>query len=134
MISKLVPIGVVVVAIAIVVLIIARITGGVYNNYSDGDRTGVITKISKKGLIWKSWEGDMLVGGMTKDDNGTMVPTTWKFSLPNTAAGNELAAKISEKSAGGGKVTLHYNQWWIKPIALSTDYQVNGLVEPKTQP
>lgn len=129
-----IKIGIVgIVFVAGIIFLIAQVTGGVYNNYSDGERTGVITKISKKGLIWKSWEGDMLVGGMAKDDDGTMVPATWHFSLSNTPGGNELAAKISEKSAAGGKVTLHYNQWWIKPIALSTDYQITGIIESKAE-
>lgn len=115
-------------ALSFIILLIMAKTGGVYKGYSDGERTGVITKISKKGLIFKSWEGDMLVGGMATNSDGTMVPATWQFSFPADAAGDALAAEISAKSAGATKVTIHYNQWWIKPIRLSTDYQADKII------
>jgi len=44
--------------------------------YSEGERSGVIFKFSSKGLIWKSWEGEMNLGGMRG-----AVTNTWKFTL-----------------------------------------------------
>jgi hypothetical protein len=34
--------------------------------YSDGERTGTVTKLSRKGLICKSWEGGIYMGGIKK--------------------------------------------------------------------
>ena len=28
-------------------------------NYSNGERVGMITKFTKKGIVWKSWEGHL---------------------------------------------------------------------------
>lgn len=123
-------IGLIIIA-GIILFGVAQFCGGVYKGYSEGERTGIVTKISKKGFFWKSWEGDLLVGGMDKSDNGTLIPTTWRFSLPNTKDGDALAAEIATRSAKGDKISLHYNQWWIKPILLSTDNQVSGITVAK---
>lgn len=34
---------------------------GCIQDYSDGTRVGYIRKFSEKGLIWKSWEGEMML-------------------------------------------------------------------------
>lgn len=31
--------------------------------YSDGQRVGIVTKFSQKGLIWKTWEGELRPSG-----------------------------------------------------------------------
>lgn len=45
--------------------------------YSDGERTGVITKFSHKGMLIKTWEGELNMGGF--DQGG--VATIWAFSV-----------------------------------------------------
>jgi hypothetical protein len=45
------------IAIAAALLSLASCT----NNYSEGERVGIITKFSNQGLIWKSHEGDLKV-------------------------------------------------------------------------
>lgn len=123
-----------VIGIGALIVIILSVTitsffGGLMPNYSDGDRSGIVVKISKKGVIWKSWEGEMLLGGVTKSQDGTMVPTVWKFSLPRSS--DEVANQIVEASNSGKRVTLSYNEYLIGPITLSTGYVVNKVtVQP----
>jgi hypothetical protein len=59
-------------------------------DYSDGSRVGVVTKLSRKGLICKTWEGQMNLGGMktvtvtSSDGKSSMdqtVPNTFDFTV-----------------------------------------------------
>ncbi len=127
--EKAVFVGPIVVICAILCLVIVSFFGGLMPDYSDGDRSGIVVKISKKGVIWKSWEGEMLLGGMTRDQDGTMVPTTWKFSLPASAV--DLANEISAASNSGKRVTISYSEYLIGPITLSSGYVAKKItVQP----
>lgn len=97
--------------------------GGLFPNYSIGERTGVVTKLSLKGMIWKANEGEMLVGGNATDSNGTAFPIIWTFSVKDNATAKAIAT-ASEK---GVRVTLHYHQYWIKSICYDTSIIVDGL-------
>lgn len=62
----------------LLVLTMLLLTG--CGNYSEGDRVGQITKFSKRGLIWKTWEGELNLGGMRASADG-VVANVFKFSL-----------------------------------------------------
>ncbi len=83
--------------------------GGVYMlyanwTYSDGTRTGYLIKISEKGYIFKTYEGQLNLGGFQDSDQGNIVGNTWNFSLKDDA----LYKKLGELE--GQKVTLSYKE------------------------
>lgn len=119
-----------VVILAILSVIMVSLTGGAVPDFSDGGRSGVVVKLSHKGLIWKSWEGEMLTGGMAKDSEGTMVPAKWRFSLPKGADPKTVKA-IQDAATSGERVTLTYREWLIKPIIQSTGYTVTAVEQSK---
>lgn len=126
--EKFVVICILSVALSVLALVGAMIYGNIFGlmpNYSDGDRSGVVVKISKKGVLFKSWEGQVLLGGMTKGAEGTMVPTTWSFSIPAKEVG--LANQLAEASNTGKRVTLSYHEFLIGPLTLSTPYVVTKV-------
>jgi len=88
--------------------------GGCGNHYSDGDRSGVVVKLSRKGFIWKSWEGEMRLGG---DQNVTS--GAWVFSVRDES----LVAPLQESVKTGKRVTVHYSQWWHQPIEMGSNYE-----------
>lgn len=88
--------------------------GGCGQSYSDGDRSGVVVKLSRKGFIWKSWEGEMRLGG---DQNVTS--GAWAFSIRNES----LVGPLQESLKSGHRVTVHYTQWWHKPIEMESNYE-----------
>jgi hypothetical protein len=45
----------------IVVLAASLVLAGCSENYSNGERIGVITQFSETGLFWKIWEGHLNV-------------------------------------------------------------------------
>lgn len=84
-------------------------------NYSEGERVGVVTKLSYKGLIWKSWEGSMNQGGTKEvfDDKGnaSVVPNAFDFNASDPA----VIDKLKEAAKTGKRVELVYRQWFISP-------------------
>ena len=49
--------------------------------YSTGTRTGVVIKLSQKGVLFKTYEGELNLGGISEGD-GTIMPTRlWNFSV-----------------------------------------------------
>lgn len=74
-------------------------------HFSEGERVGVVRKLSKKGWIWKTYEGElMLNAGM-----GTTVLDTFNFSVPNDSIAKALL------NAMGENVVLHYDQYIYVP-------------------
>ena len=82
-----------------------------YANYSSGYRAGVATKISKKGVIFKTYEGTLNVGGLTNSSDGT-IPTTWDFSIKRS--NEEVLAKIDEAIQKSSRVKLLYKEKYVK--------------------
>nr|MBI4157176.1 hypothetical protein [Candidatus Woesearchaeota archaeon] len=109
---------------------------GSYTNsheYSNGIRTGMINKISKKGLIWKTYEGQMALEGIVSDGQ-RMGANVWDFSIDNQARNKEnieeLAKKAQEYLESGTQVKVRYREvLWGWPWRGSTDYYIQA-VEP----
>jgi len=97
--------------------------GGCGEGYSDGERAGVVLKVSKRGLLMKSWEGELNLGGVSQGEGGIVVPNVWRFS----ATGDAVAAKLLEASRDGRRVSVVYRQWMVKPLSQDTGYTVVGV-------
>ena len=78
--------------------------------YSEGDRAGVVSKLSKKGYIFKTQEGELNVGA--QGQVGNMVSNLWQFTVES---GNEKLSKdIEDAMTSGKRVKLHYEQRYMK--------------------
>lgn len=74
--------------------------------YSSGARTGIVIKISQKGYVFKTYEGELNLGGISEGD-GTIMPTRiWNFSIQknDTALYNKLV------KTQGKHVRLYYKE------------------------
>lgn len=75
-------------------------------SYSTGARTGVVIKISQKGYIFKTYEGELNLGGISEGD-GTIMPTKiWKFSVDR----NDTATYNAITNTQGKHIRLHYKE------------------------
>jgi len=101
--------------------------------YSKGARTGMINKFSKKGFLWKTYEGEMALEGMVSSGS-TSGANTWDFSIDNEARHGEkidsLVKAINQYLSAGTKVKVTY----IEPYKTwswrsETDYLIQS-VEP----
>lgn len=97
---------------------------GCGRGYSEGQRSGVIVKFSKKGLFCKSHEGTMNLGGTSKDGDGNLVPSTWEFTVTDES----IVPKIVELQESGQRVTLVYTQWFMSPpCTMDSNYEIVGV-------
>lgn len=80
----------------------------VFGNYSDGYRTGYVMKISKKGVVFKTWEGQLNVGNMQMiTPNAAGTPSNiWDFSVENADVIKEIETAVDH----GKLVKLYYHE------------------------
>jgi hypothetical protein len=74
-------------------------------NYSNGERIGVITQFSETGLIYKSWEGHLNV---TQTGMNSSVP--FDFSIDNDRPDEQVIKTLDSAAQYGWKVKLIYHQ------------------------
>lgn len=89
-------------------------------DYSDGERSGTVTKFSRKGLWMKSWEGELLMGGMTTDGDGRSVPNVFQFTVVDSA----VVPLVQAAQHAGRPVTVAYRQWAISPVGQDSSYEI----------
>ena|SRR5215813_10078602 len=106
-----------------VLLVLMVCLAGCIPGYSDGWRAGQVTKFSFKGLIHKTWEGQMALGGFKAADQG-VVANVWDFSVPDP----EVAKLVLAAQESGKRVKLHYSQeWFVAPWRYETEYFVDKV-------
>ncbi len=86
--------------LALAVLLALYFTVVLKWSYSSGERAGWIQKLSDKGWVCKTWEGEMAMVSMPG------AATVEKFYF--TAANAQVAAEITQVM--GKRVTLHYEE------------------------
>ncbi len=74
--------------------------------YSDGFRTGVVIKISQKGFLFKTYEGEINLGGITQGDGTIMNKNIWTFSIQK----NDTATYNLITRNQGKQIRLHYQE------------------------
>ncbi len=72
--------------------------------FSEGNRAGLLYKFSKKGYVFKTYEGELNLGGVNTAPNAGLMNNIWVFSVKDEA----VADKLMEME--GKYVRLHYNQ------------------------
>jgi hypothetical protein len=109
--------------LVVLILVAAAVLGGftwfsLRWSYSSGERAGFVQKLSKKGYVCKTWEGEMAMVTMP----GT-VSEKFYFTVPEDAVAAKLNASL------GKRVTVHFEQHkWIPSSCLGdTEYFVNAV-------
>ena len=74
--------------------------------YSTGTRTGAVIKISKKGYVFKTYEGELNLGGFSQGDGSFLIKNMWNFSIQK----NDTAVYNAITRSEGKQVRLHYNE------------------------
>jgi hypothetical protein len=98
-------------------------------DYSNGVRVGVPYKLSDKGLLIKTTEGSMNLGGarQKKSDDGSaqIVPNTFDFTI---RSGDTATRAIIETAIeNGSTVRMHYQQVTGMTCATDSGYFVNKV-------
>jgi hypothetical protein len=90
--------------LALIVLAVLAVYFIASYTYSEGVRAGLLTKFSHKGYVFKTYEGDINVGGIAAAAPTINANTVWHFSVTDKFAADKLMGME------GKYVKLHYKQ------------------------
>lgn len=95
--------------LAIVFGIIYYLTFGYY---SEGKRGGFVSRLSNKGYVFKTYEGELRMGGFLEGDGGTMNSSEWSFSV--SSKNKDAISKLEDAIKNGHRVSLTYEEKFFK--------------------
>ena len=72
--------------------------------YSDGNRTGLLQKLSHKGTIFKTYEGELVLSSISSTAGVALASEKFYFSVADKAVATKM------ESFEGKKVKVHYLQ------------------------
>jgi len=89
-------------------------------SYAEGERAGYVQKLSKKGWLCKTWEGEIAMVTMPG-----AIPEKFEFTVRDDA----VAQKIN--ALAGKRVVLHYHQHKFIPTSCfgETEYFIGDVRE-----
>jgi len=100
--KKLLRIGLIVLGLVTAIVVF------LYNvNVSEGVRSGVVMKISKKGMLIKTWEGQLNTGSIASGSAASPAGV-WEFSVPRDD--DKLYEELEQVSLSGERVKLRYKE------------------------
>jgi hypothetical protein len=90
--------------------------------YSEGSHAGLLLKFSQNGYVFKTYEGEINMGGINPLPGNTIANNIWKFSVKDDSIANIL------KQKEGQLLRLHYKEK-IKcmPWQGETNFIVDGV-------
>lgn len=74
-----------------------------YGNFSGGERVGKMIKISKKGYVFKTWEGQL--------NTGEIQQGIWEFSVK--PSDDKILNELRDALRSGSRVALHYDEKYV---------------------
>ncbi len=94
-------------------------------SYSSGERAGYVQKLSSKGWLCKTWEGEIAMVTMPG-----AIPEKFEFSVRDEAVAQQINA------LAGKRVVLHYEQHKFLPTSCfgDTEYFVEAVREVREAP
>lgn len=110
-----------IITIGVLIVLMAGWTWLTLNwSYSEGERAGYIQKLSKKGWLCKTWEGELALVTMPG-----AIPEKFTFTVPDDASAGRINA------LAGKRVVLRYQQHKFIPTNCfgDTEYFVVDAVE-----
>ena len=104
-------------------------------NFSTGSRAGQVMKLSKKGLLFQTWEGQMDMGGISTNlaNNNSAISSVWEFSVDGRQ--EQVIELINRAKNTGQRVNLHYKEkLYTLPWRGDTKYFITKVefVDPAT--
>lgn len=111
-------------AIVLIILVIGYFF--LFGDYSKGFRAGTVIKLSEKGIVFKTYEGQLNMG-MVVTDNAAASATNnlWSFSVEKNP---ELIKSLENAMLSGHRVKLNYKEKYLGfPWVGDTKYVVYGV-------
>lgn len=98
-----------------VVILSAALTGcGLNPSPGDGEKIGQIVKVQKRGLFWKTWEAELIRGGMN-GGCGSFGTTPFEFTIENDETAKAAITNMETQT----EVVIKYRMEGIYSITRS---------------
>src|SRR6476620_1673697 len=108
----------------IVIFLSIYILLNVAYTYSEGNRAGKLIKFSHRGYVFKTYEGEMNLGGINTTNGGVLINNMWLFSVSDKSVADSLS------HLEGNDITVHYKEKLSTlPWRGDTKYIVDRVVE-----
>jgi hypothetical protein len=103
----------------------------IYVNFSEGKRAGELIKLSRKGVIFKTYEGQLNTGGFS-EGSGDITSSIWHFSVK--PSNKDVLQSLDEAIDGGYRVKLYYEEKYMGVFFLGdTKYFVTKVERVKEE-
>ncbi len=93
------------IVIVSVLVIVGLFAGRYYFVLGRGAKAGTLNFIVKKGYVWKTWEGRMILAGYRSNQPGGIQSNEFQFSVTDEKVANTLM------SNSGAYFELHYKEY-----------------------
>lgn len=120
------------------ILLIVLITGtGVlsfwyWGTYSEGVRSGIVVKVSKKGYLFKTVEGQLNIQTLGAVKGASPLNESFEFSV--SSGDEEVFHQLEAVSLSGERVSLHYiERFAVFPWRGETKYFVRKVERQSTK-
>lgn len=102
--------------------------------YSEGSRVGNVTKLSRKGGKYKTWEGELVMGGIRtghdSDGNATVSGNVWAFTVEGDRT--DLVEALQDAMDHNRTVRVRYIEKGVSsPFEGNTRYRVKEVIPIK---
>lgn len=110
-------------ALAIGLLVLAFFYFGVYGR---GDRVGKVMKISEKGVMFKTYEGQINMEGFGAVKSDNMFSQTFEFSVEGDR--QDVIDELQKAMTEGSRVNISYiERYWVLPWRGESKYFVREV-------
>ena len=75
-----------------------------YYTYSDGNRFGLLQKFSRRGTMFKTYEGEMILSSVRSNNNTALASEKFFFSVTDENVAQQL------NNLQGRSITVHYKE------------------------
>lgn len=110
------------IVIILIILIGSFVYWKYFFNYSDGYRAGLLQKFSRKGNVFKTYEGEMILSSIRSNQNIAIASEKFLFSVGD----EEIAKKVEQLQ--GQSIIVHYREKnGVLPWRGETKYLVDSV-------
>lgn len=104
LVEVIIMIGIVLIFVILAIGALSKGSMGMNIKHGDGEKVGQIVRLDKKGLFVKTWEAQLIRGGMT-DGSGTIGSTPFDFTVENP----DTVKRVMEYLRNQTEVSIKYN-------------------------
>lgn len=107
-------------------VIVAIVAYGTFGVYDEGVRAGMVLRLSKKGILFKTYEGQLNLQTFGALKGASPITESFDFSVDSD--NQEIIKQLEQAALSGERINLHYiKRYWIFPWRGDTKYFVTKV-------